>query len=209
MKRVVVTGATGFLGRPTADRLRARGWEVVGVSRSGDGDTRRVNLLDPSAVRALFAEVRPSHLLHAAWQPVRGNVMQSPENVEWLAASLALVRTFQECGVDQTIFIQQSGRNRHEDICESLELFASDVMPEFAEREAERERAKREALAPYVEAAMARKQAAAPLAEGEIPMYEAYGNTIALTDEDIRKLPEGNRRRVLTFRKIKEIAERA
>jgi alkanesulfonate monooxygenase SsuD/methylene tetrahydromethanopterin reductase-like flavin-dependent oxidoreductase (luciferase family) len=119
------------------------------------------------------------------------------------------LRTFQDCGVDQTIFIQQGGRNRHEDICESLELFASDVMPEFAAREADRERAKREALAPYVEAAMARKQAAAPLAEGEIPVYEAYGNTIALTDEDIKKLPEGNRRRVLTFRKIKEIAERA
>jgi len=30
---------------------------------------------------------------------------------------------------------------------------------------------------------------------------------VALTDEDIKKLPEGNRRRVLTFRKIREIAE--
>jgi nucleoside-diphosphate-sugar epimerase len=109
MKRVVVTGATGFLGRPTADRLRARGWEVVGVSRSGDGDTRRVNLLDPSAVHALFAEVRPSHLLHAAWQPVRGNVMQSPENLEWLAASLALVRTFQECGGVRAAVVGSSG----------------------------------------------------------------------------------------------------
>jgi alkanesulfonate monooxygenase SsuD/methylene tetrahydromethanopterin reductase-like flavin-dependent oxidoreductase (luciferase family) len=119
------------------------------------------------------------------------------------------LRTFQDCGVDQTIFIQQGGRNRHEDICESLELFAADVMPEFAERQAERERAKREALAPYVEAAMARKQAMPALGEDEIPVYEAYGNTVALTDDDIKKLPEGNRRRVLTFRKIKEIAERA
>ena len=56
---------------------------------------------------------------------------------------------------------------------------------------------------------MARKQAMSPLADHEIPVQEAYGNTVALTDEDIRKLPEGNRRRVLTFRKIKEIAERA
>jgi alkanesulfonate monooxygenase SsuD/methylene tetrahydromethanopterin reductase-like flavin-dependent oxidoreductase (luciferase family) len=119
------------------------------------------------------------------------------------------LRTFQDCGVDQTIFIQQGGRNRHEDICESLELFAGEVMPEFAERQAERERTKREALAPYVEAAMARKQAMPPLDEDGIAVYEAYGNTVALTDEDIKKMPEGNRRRVLTFRKIKEIAERA
>jgi hypothetical protein len=119
------------------------------------------------------------------------------------------LRTFQDCGVDQTIFIQQGGKNRHEHICESLELFAAEVMPEFTEREADRERKKLAELAPYIEAAMARKQALAPLADHDIPVQEAYGTTVALTDEDIRKLPEGNRRRVLTFRKIKEIAERA
>jgi alkanesulfonate monooxygenase SsuD/methylene tetrahydromethanopterin reductase-like flavin-dependent oxidoreductase (luciferase family) len=121
----------------------------------------------------------------------------------------ATLRTFQDAGVDQTIFIQQGGKNRHEHICESLELFSADVMPEFAEREAERERVKREELAPYVEAAMARKGALPPLADDEIPVHEAYGNTVALTDEDIQKLPEGNRLRVLAFRRIREIAERA
>jgi hypothetical protein len=118
------------------------------------------------------------------------------------------LRVFQDAGVDQTIFIQQSGKNRHDHICESLELFGAEVMPEFAEREADRERKKREELAPYIEAALARKKALPPLADDEIPVQEAYGNTVALTDEDIRKLPEGNRLRVLTFRKIKEIAER-
>ena len=42
--------------------------------------------------------------------------------------------TFEEIGVDQTIFIQQGGNNRHEHICESLELFAGRVMPEFKAR---------------------------------------------------------------------------
>jgi alkanesulfonate monooxygenase SsuD/methylene tetrahydromethanopterin reductase-like flavin-dependent oxidoreductase (luciferase family) len=117
--------------------------------------------------------------------------------------------TFQDAGVDQTIFIQQGGRNRHEHICEALELFAAEVMPEFQAREAEREKQKRAELAPYVEAAMARKQVMRPLADDEIPVHEAYGNTVALTDEDIKKMPEGNRRRALTFRKIREIAENA
>jgi hypothetical protein len=48
-----------------------------------------------------------------------------------------------------------------------------------------------------------------PLADGDIPTYQAYGNTIALTDADIAKLPEGNRRRVQTFRRIAEVAEQA
>jgi len=49
-------------------------------------------------VRALFADVRPSHLLHAAWRSLHGDVMQSPANIEWLAASLSLIRAFQESG---------------------------------------------------------------------------------------------------------------
>jgi alkanesulfonate monooxygenase SsuD/methylene tetrahydromethanopterin reductase-like flavin-dependent oxidoreductase (luciferase family) len=119
------------------------------------------------------------------------------------------LRTFQDAGVDQTIFIQQGGKNRHEHICESLELFAAEVMPEFAEREAERARAKDQALAPYVAAAMARKQAMPAPADSEIPVHEAYGNSVALTADDIQKLPEGNRLRVLTYRRIREIAEQA
>ncbi len=43
------------------------------------------------------------------------------------------LRKFEEAGVDQVTFIQQGGRNKHEHICEALELFASDVMPEFKE----------------------------------------------------------------------------
>ena len=58
------------------------------------------------------------------------------------------------------MFIQQGGRNRHEHICEALELFAREVMPEFRAREVEREKRKQEELAPYIEKAMARKQAA-------------------------------------------------
>ena len=41
---------------------------------------------------------------------------------------------YEDAGVDQLIFVSQAGRNRHEHICESLELFAREVMPEFHER---------------------------------------------------------------------------
>ena len=124
---------------------------------------------------------------------------------EQLRASL---REFQSAGVDQTIFIQQGGKNRHEHICEALELFAGSVMPEFKEREAERVAKKTEALAPYVEAAFARKKAMAPLEDDEIPTFPAYGLTVA-EPPDLSKMPEANRRRYLTYQKMREIAERA
>ncbi len=117
------------------------------------------------------------------------------------------LRRFEDMGVDQTIFIQQGGRNRHEHIAEALELFARDVMPEFKAREAAHQRRKTEALAPYVEAAFARKQSMPALADADIPTYEAYGLTIA--EVDVSKLPEANRRRVLAFRRMREIAERS
>ena len=119
----------------------------------------------------------------------------------------ASLRQFETNGVDQTIFIQQGGNNQHEHICESLELFAREVMPEFKERDAARQARKMKELGPYIEAAFARKQAMPPLAERDIPTYEAYGLTVA--EVDLSKMPEANRLRYLAFRKMREIAERS
>jgi len=80
---------------------------------------------------------------------------------------------FEEAGVDQVIFMQQAGRNKHEHICESLELFAAEVMPEFAARRAEREAKKAAELAPYIEAALKRKNWMQPLADEDIPVVKA------------------------------------
>src|SRR5207244_11117843 len=95
------------------------------------------------------------------------------------------LRQFQDCGVDQVTFIQQAGRNRHEHICEALELFAAEVMPEFKAKEAARVAKKEADLAPYVEAAFKRKQFMKPLADAEIPPVIALGRQVA--DEAARK----------------------
>ena len=85
----------------------------------------------------------------------------------------AHLRAFQDAGVDQVIFMQQAGRNKHEHICESLELFAKEVMPEFKAEVAAREARKREELAPYIEAALKRKNWMKPLEDHEIPVVQA------------------------------------
>ncbi|MCH2263882.1 MAG: LLM class flavin-dependent oxidoreductase [SAR86 cluster bacterium] len=90
----------------------------------------------------------------------------------------AYLKKFEKTGVDQVTFIQQGGRNKHEHICEALELFASDVMPEFKEREANREKEKMEELTPYLKKAMKRKKWMAELKDDEIPDVEALGRQI-------------------------------
>jgi alkanesulfonate monooxygenase SsuD/methylene tetrahydromethanopterin reductase-like flavin-dependent oxidoreductase (luciferase family) len=83
------------------------------------------------------------------------------------------LREFEDAGVDQVIFLQQAGRNSHRHICESLELFAAEVMPEFHARREEREARKARELAPWIEAALARKQRMPALADDEIPVVRA------------------------------------
>jgi alkanesulfonate monooxygenase SsuD/methylene tetrahydromethanopterin reductase-like flavin-dependent oxidoreductase (luciferase family) len=85
----------------------------------------------------------------------------------------AHLRAFRNAGVDQVIFMQQAGRNKHEHICESLELFAREVMPEFKAEAAAREAKKQAELAPYIEAALKRKNWMKPLEDHEIPVVQA------------------------------------
>jgi hypothetical protein len=83
------------------------------------------------------------------------------------------LRAMQQAGVDQVIFLQQAGRNTHEHICDSLSLFAAEVMPEFQAEVAEREARKQRELAPFVAAALGRKRWMKPMADPEIPVVKA------------------------------------
>jgi hypothetical protein len=85
------------------------------------------------------------------------------------------MRVLEEAGVDQVLLLHQGGKMKHEWNCESLELFAREIMPEFLDRHEARERRKQERLAPAIEAAMARKQWPRPLADDEIPVVRPYG----------------------------------
>ncbi|MEM7285705.1 MAG: LLM class flavin-dependent oxidoreductase [Actinomycetota bacterium] len=83
------------------------------------------------------------------------------------------LREMRDVGVDQVIFLQQVGKNRHEDICASLQLFGDEVMDEFCADEVARQDKKDAELAPYVEAALARKEWMQPLADEDIPVVKA------------------------------------
>jgi alkanesulfonate monooxygenase SsuD/methylene tetrahydromethanopterin reductase-like flavin-dependent oxidoreductase (luciferase family) len=56
---------------------------------------------------------------------LRGGLIGSPETIT------RKLRRFRTSHIDQVILLNQAGKNSHEHICESLELFAKEVMPEF------------------------------------------------------------------------------
>jgi alkanesulfonate monooxygenase SsuD/methylene tetrahydromethanopterin reductase-like flavin-dependent oxidoreductase (luciferase family) len=138
------------------------------------------------AVNALVAhDVTPGRsTLFADFQRARGNrdeeIIAASKMAERNANGIGTpadirdhIAAFQAAGVDQVIFLQQAGRNRHEHICESLELFAAEVMGGFKAEVAEREARKAAELAPYIEAAMARKRWMPALADADIPVVKA------------------------------------
>jgi nucleoside-diphosphate-sugar epimerase len=99
MKRVLVTGASGFIGRHALAPLAARGYEVHAVSTRNVASAatvtwHQVDLLSPGGVSRLMEVVRPTHLLHFAWFAVPGQFWTSPENYRWVPASLELLRAF-------------------------------------------------------------------------------------------------------------------
>ena len=108
MTRVLVTGATGFIGRAAVAALAERGWEVHAVARSARGlecaCAYAVDLMDLAAMRSLLREVAPSHLLHLAWYAKPGKFWTAPENLDWVAASLLLYRAFVDEGGQRAVF---------------------------------------------------------------------------------------------------------
>lgn len=104
MKKILVTGASGFIGRHCLSKLVARNYEVHAVSRetqradSGDVCWHEADLLDLSCIPGLMAEIRPTHLLHMAWHVAPGVWASTggDQYLRWVQSSLELLIRFTE-----------------------------------------------------------------------------------------------------------------
>src|SRR6267143_618157 len=127
--------------------------------RSTGGSTERTSSATRSPTTTCSAIITPGDaplgikIMEEGFGSLRGAI-GTPDQIR------DLVRRYEAAGVDQIIFVSQAGKNQHEHICESLELFAAEVLPEFAPEAEAREAAKREQLSSAVEAAEARHEPA-------------------------------------------------
>lgn len=98
-----MTGATGFVGRACLAALADTGFKVHAVARTTPADAggpvwHPADLLDDRQACRVVRAVRPTHLLHLAWEATPGRFWTSSDNLLWAAASVRLVRTFAEVG---------------------------------------------------------------------------------------------------------------
>ncbi len=108
--KVLVTGATGFIGRQAVAQLaRQQRFEVVTASRGHlnhpllDVAHECVDLLTPGAATDLIGRLQPTHLLHLAWGVPPGRFWTSRDNLDWAAASLLLLRAFLDAGGQRAV----------------------------------------------------------------------------------------------------------
>jgi len=109
-KRVLLTGASGFIGRHCLAPLCAAGYEVHAVSSQQRPEVvpglkwHRSDLLDTAQVGQLLNKVKPSHLLHFAWYAVPGEYPTSSENLRWCQSTLELLHSFADSGGKRAVF---------------------------------------------------------------------------------------------------------
>lgn len=109
MKRILVTGATGFIGRQCLPLLSAKGYEIHAVSSRtpslhfSDVLWHQSDLMEPAQVSQLITDVKPTHLLHFAWYAIPGRFWTSLDNFRWVQASLFLLQAFARAGGQRVV----------------------------------------------------------------------------------------------------------
>lgn len=108
-RRVLVTGATGFIGYHCLAPLVERGFEVIATHCSREPPALpgvtwlAADLLEAGAAARVVAAAQATHLLHLAWYVEPGRMIASPDNLRWVSASLDLMRAFREQGGERCV----------------------------------------------------------------------------------------------------------
>lgn len=107
--RILLTGGNGFIGRHALDSLAGSGAEVHATVR-GEPRTQvpgvtwhRLDLLDHAARARLVETVQPDTIVHFAWNVEHGKFWTTPENLDWVGASLDLARRAAETGLKRFV----------------------------------------------------------------------------------------------------------
>lgn len=112
MARLLITGASGFIGRALIASLVERGgndlhavtWGTPKVSLSDRLSWHKCSLFDPGSVDALLAMLKPEALIQLAWCADHATYWKDPANFDWLSANLYIARAFVRQGGRRAVF---------------------------------------------------------------------------------------------------------
>lgn len=99
MKKVLLTGASGFIGKHTIPFLLSEGYEIHAITRTIQDfhphvTFHKVDLFDENKISKLLSQIKATHLLHFAWYTVHGKYWSSEFNLDCVRSSLKLFQEF-------------------------------------------------------------------------------------------------------------------
>ena len=100
-KKVLLTGATGLIGKEAIPFLKQKGFEIYALSTrhipSEDGVRfLQGNMLDQNFIKQITADIKPTHLLHFAWATT--GLFNHNINFSFLSSSMDLLQSFAQYG---------------------------------------------------------------------------------------------------------------
>lgn len=110
MKKVILTGANGFIGKQAIRYLEKNNYEIHCITTKNiNTDSQNVvwhntDLLNEDKCKDLFKTVRPTHILHFAWYTEPGKYWSSEKNYDWLRASSNILIYFKQFGGERAVF---------------------------------------------------------------------------------------------------------
>lgn len=106
---VLLTGATGLIGRQVVAPLLEQGCRVIAASRSGQpvagAEALALDLLDGAGVLRAIGGLGATHLIHLAWHDGPKDRWTAPANLDWVGASLHLLRAFAAAGGRRAVMV--------------------------------------------------------------------------------------------------------
>ena len=98
--KVLLTGASGFIGRHLAKKLSHNGTDYLTIGRHPTDNHKNVrfDLLSSEDLLPILKKIKPTHLIHLAWYAEHGKYWESPLNIDWLMATTRLIEAFCQSG---------------------------------------------------------------------------------------------------------------
>lgn len=108
MKKILITGANGFIGSACLRQLSEKNIQIHAISRKLNKNYNNViwhqiDIFEREAIDSLISDVKPSHLLHMAWNTEPGKYWTAKNNFEWVTASLSMLDSFNKNGGQRVV----------------------------------------------------------------------------------------------------------